>query len=290
MTVYTLPRAVWDNSGRPRLGTPLAPDELDGMIVHHTVIVHEPAPELGDEIAYMRRLRTSRPDLGEDVPYNFVVFRSDNPLDCVVAEGRGLRSGAHTAGTAPNGVKYNACRLGVAFAGDSRIPGVITPGVVAGFNMLGRTYLPHATQPTIGHGQIPGAATDCPSQGLRDVLAQLQPPFTGGTMSQLLTDPNVQEILDAVRRRPERGSDRYLYDMVERGVAVADANAGGIGIVSAQISELVPKLDTIARRIAELEIGSGGPTPPPEALARGLVAAVGFPDAVRLLLAALAEQ
>ena len=60
----------------------------------------------------MRRLQTIRPDLGNDVPYNFVVFLMAKKSGMVVCEGRGEdRSGAHTKG-------HNTAGIGVAFAGN----------------------------------------------------------------------------------------------------------------------------------------------------------------------------
>ena len=83
---------------------------------HHTVIIDNDAtPNLWETKAEvfqkMRQLQVIRPDLGNDVPYSWVIFlMADGTI--IVCEGRGLRhTGAHTIG-------HNSDSQGVAFEGD----------------------------------------------------------------------------------------------------------------------------------------------------------------------------
>ena len=97
-----LSRADWGaDPAHPRLGYAVAPAARTEAIVHHTVIVDSDATknvwETLDEVkAKMRQLQVIRPELGLDVPYNFVGFlMADGSL--VVCEGRGRDlTGAHT--------------------------------------------------------------------------------------------------------------------------------------------------------------------------------------------------
>lgn len=123
--VLYLNRDDWGaHPGYPRLGGPeagfalIARDKRAYNIVHHTVGIDNDATvnifETLDEVkAMMRRLQLIRPDLGNDVPYNFVKFNmADHTI--VICEGRGYdRSGAHTAGV--DGVSpypYNYFNIG----------------------------------------------------------------------------------------------------------------------------------------------------------------------------------
>lgn len=88
------------------------------VIIHHTVTIDgDPTPnrwESTDEaFALMRRLQTIRPELGLDVPYNFVVFlMNTEPASMLICEGRGEdRTGAHTKG-------HNTTGIGISFAGN----------------------------------------------------------------------------------------------------------------------------------------------------------------------------
>ena len=88
------------------------------MFIHHTVRIDSDATrsvwETEKEIfAEMRKIQTCRPDLGLDVPYNFVAFMTSlTPGGLYICEGRGEdRSGAHTVG-------HNTAAIAVSFAGD----------------------------------------------------------------------------------------------------------------------------------------------------------------------------
>lgn len=102
----------------PRLGRIVPRNSRTKVIIHHTVIVDSDTTknfwETEDEVIQkMKQLQTIRPDLGKDVPYNFVVFLKNAPTPSIyVCEGRGEdRSGAHTGG-------HNTAGIGIAFQGD----------------------------------------------------------------------------------------------------------------------------------------------------------------------------
>lgn len=147
-----------------------------GLVGHHTVMVmgdydHDGMTDgdLDDIKSYMRQLQTARPDLGNEVPYSFVVFPGADPADSVVAEGRGRgRTGAHT-------IDYNSTRYGVAYAGNASVDS-ITPGVIDGYRWVGATMLvdPIGAKPTFGHRDV--YPTECPGNRLYPRLPQ--PPFT----------------------------------------------------------------------------------------------------------------
>lgn len=97
MAVQFLNRFDWGADPRSVvLGAAIPHQQFVGLVIHHTVIDYVVG---GDAAAYMRRLQRSRPDLGLEVPYSFVIFETEDPNSCIVAEGRGWgRSGAHTVG------------------------------------------------------------------------------------------------------------------------------------------------------------------------------------------------
>lgn len=110
-------REAWrPNLGLPRLGGSVDRNARTHVIVHHTVTPDtDDTPNVWeneeDVFAQMRRLQVARPDLGFDVPYNFVVFLfNGNAL--IVCEGRGEdRTGAHTKG-------HNTAGIAMSFAGN----------------------------------------------------------------------------------------------------------------------------------------------------------------------------
>lgn len=105
------------DANHPRLGQQVARNARTHVIIHHTVLPdNDASPNLwetdAEVFAMMRRLQTTRPDLGLDVPYNFVVFLVRNATKIIVCEGRGEdRTGAHTKG-------HNTTGIGVSFAGN----------------------------------------------------------------------------------------------------------------------------------------------------------------------------
>ncbi len=110
-------RSAWKaNTSLPRLGYFVRREDRTHVFIHHTVTPDsDDTPNIWEtkEEAYkrMRVLQTIRPDLGMDVPYNFVAFvmQGDGLLIC---EGRGEdRRGAHTSG-------HNTRAIAVSFAGN----------------------------------------------------------------------------------------------------------------------------------------------------------------------------
>lgn len=105
-----LDRKEWDaDPTLPRLGYAVALEKRTHAIMHHTVVVDSDATpnvwENMEEVKQkMQQLQMIRPDLGLDVPYNFVGFLMGNRR-LVVCEGRGEdRTGAHTHGHNTEGV------------------------------------------------------------------------------------------------------------------------------------------------------------------------------------------
>lgn len=112
-------RESWKpNNKHPRLGKKVARSNRTHVIVHHTVGTDkgDTSPNIWENekeiFSTMRNLQTSRPDLGLDVPYNFVAFLTPLNDGLYVCEGRGEdRTGAHTKG-------HNTRGIAVSFAGN----------------------------------------------------------------------------------------------------------------------------------------------------------------------------
>ena len=180
------------------VGYGVPPTQMQGWVLHHTYWVMPDFDRDGflhgdhDDIReYMRRLQRARPDLGNEVPYSWVVFRGARDDQCVIAEGRGRgRTGAHTAG-------LNSSRYAWAIAGDSDQLGV-TPGMIRGMRWLAARETPWAREATIGHKDAPAYwsdgrnlnATACPGRVGYTKLPDLQPPFV---------DPEEDDDMPAVR-------------------------------------------------------------------------------------------
>lgn len=111
----------------PRRGHRVKRDRRTHVIIHHTVLSDssDTSPNIWETEAEtfktMRRLQVIRPDLGNDVPYNFVAFPMAGQTKLVICEGRGEdRTGAHTKG-------HNTQGIAVAFCGnfhDLPVPGL----------------------------------------------------------------------------------------------------------------------------------------------------------------------
>ena len=119
----------------PRMGHRVPRAKRTHVIIHHTVVTDrsDTSPAVWETLREiyrnMRRLQTIRPDLGNDVPYNFVVYLMARKSGIVICEGRGEdRSGAHTKG-------HNTEGIGVAFAGN------FEDETVAGLEVSKRVYL-----------------------------------------------------------------------------------------------------------------------------------------------------
>jgi len=197
MSLTILSRDDWgaDPSLPPR-GHPLGPLNRTEIFIHHTVIVDNDTSknefETLDEVrADMQQLQTIRPDLGLDVPYNFVAFCMSSG-DLVLAEGRGLhRTGAHTT-------DHNRSALGIAFQGnfeDFSLPAQFDAHLQEfsnwlkdlrtnqGFTNLG-TSRP-VDREVWAHRDV--KATACPGQKLFDLLAGIQ--FTAASSWTAPGDP-----------------------------------------------------------------------------------------------------
>lgn len=170
-TVNYVPRADWDLIGR-RNGVYTGPHNYHALVPHHTVTAYVEA-DLSIVIQKMRLLQNLRPDLGQDIPYNFVAFADPDPNTCWIAEGRGIGwTGAHTSG-------YNSSTHAVAFWGNS-IVDPVNPGILEGMRWVGRLMLTSGCPvdtPTFDHGSYPNQGTQCAGSGIRKHLPELQPPF-----------------------------------------------------------------------------------------------------------------
>jgi hypothetical protein len=202
MAVTFLSRAQWGAGGLGS-GRRLPHAQFVGLVAHHTASVMPDYDrdgrrygDLQDIQRYMRWLQHARPDLGNDVPYSFVVFEGARPEDCVVAEGRGFGvSGAHTSG-------FNSTRYGVSLAGNSSTRPV-TEGILSGFRWVGRRLAdPAGAEPTIGHRDT--KATECPGSSLYAALPQIQPPFEEEDMP--LTSDDLERIEAKVRQVLNEGT------------------------------------------------------------------------------------
>ncbi len=87
----------------PRRGHAVSSTIWQHTTLHHTVRVDNDATpnawtSQSEVFRKMRQLQTIRPDLGLDVPYNFVIFLMEDGT-IIICEGRGLYyTGAHTIG------------------------------------------------------------------------------------------------------------------------------------------------------------------------------------------------
>lgn len=181
-----LSRSQWGAAKHlPRRGFRIGPLRRTEVFVHHTVTVdNDWSPnewETVNEVrARMQRLQRARPDLGLDVPYNFVAFcMHDGEL--LICEGRGInRTGAHTQ-------HHNRSALGIAFQGDfenGTVPRHLEAQLSAmavwlrqlrnsqGLTNLGQSR-PDWAQ-VWGHRDAQAAHTACPGQILYDRLDRIR--------------------------------------------------------------------------------------------------------------------
>lgn len=186
-------RADWDaDPAYPRLGGPDDPRNPGNWtfvpawmrterIMHHTVIIDSDAtPNLWESVeevfVKMRQLQTIRPDLGLDVPYNFVIFLMANGT-IIVCEGRGHRRwGAHTIG-------HND-QIAAAIEGNTELFINMDPYIdpIAwfwgwleydmGLDKLG-TVTPDADRAVFGHRDF--SQTVCPGESMWLALPRIEP-------------------------------------------------------------------------------------------------------------------
>ena len=182
--IIVLSRSDWGaRTDLPRLGAIVNRGSRTEVFIHHTVIIDDDDTtnefeDLDEVKRRMRELQTTRPDLGRDVPYNFVAFCMESG-ELVLGEGRGLdRSGAHTVG-------HNHSALAVSFQGNFEelpLPANLDAQLTGlgdwlrkrreqdGFVNLG-TDRPLGRE-VFGHRDI--KATDCPGQQIFDRLARIR--------------------------------------------------------------------------------------------------------------------
>ncbi|KKK92023.1 hypothetical protein LCGC14_2707070 [marine sediment metagenome] len=179
--VYLTRREWGADTSIPRLGLSVPRSERTEAIIHHTVIVDSDATKnlwtnLAEVKAKMSQLQVIRPDLGMDVPYNFVMFLMEDGT-IVVCEGRGLdRRGSHT--------KYhNRTGIATALQGNFMLP---TRGGLS-------TFIPTMSRwwgwlrydmelvnlgskhpvGRIAFGHVDFSATACPGDNLYAIIPQL---------------------------------------------------------------------------------------------------------------------
>ena len=173
-------RKEWSaDTSIPRLGHSVNRLDRTEAIIHHTVIIDNDATPnlwetLAEVFAKMRQLQTIRPDLGLDVPYNFVAFHmADGSL--VICEGRGLDlTGAHTHG-------HNTRGIATAGQGNFQIGQTVAPYIDhwsrwwgyqrfdMGMENLGSVRPARG----IAFGHVDLAATSCPGLNLYAIIPQL---------------------------------------------------------------------------------------------------------------------
>lgn len=201
--VLLFDRSDWGaRADLPRLGYTVPTSQRTEAIVHHTVIVDSDATknvwETLDEVkAKMQQLQTIRPDLGLDVPYNFVGFlMADGTL--IVCEGRGLhRTGAHT-------YDHNTSGIALSMQGNFQLATDLTPylPLISLFWGWAKAACPNLGSkrpkraPVYGHRDLAPKAepTACPGQVLYAALPQLT--FAVAEEDEMTDD----EILAAMRR------------------------------------------------------------------------------------------
>jgi len=212
-----LSRADWGADPRyPRLGYAVPAAQRTEAIVHHTVVVDNDATknvwETLDEVkAKMRQLQVIRPELGLDVPYNFVGFlMSDGTL--VVCEGRGpYLTGAHT-------YAHNTSGIGLSLQGNFQLATAGLLGYAAHISRFwgwlryeqGLTNLGSkrpARSPFYGHRELAPAddPTACPGNYLYDLLPVLTFAKEEEDMIIVLAKPNNPDrwvLVDGVWKQP----------------------------------------------------------------------------------------
>lgn len=187
-----LDRSAWGSDPLlPRLGNPEVPRSArTRVITHHVAAIDNDATpnlwESEEEIKVrMRGLQRARPDLGLDVPYNFVAFpMADGSL--IVCEGRGEDlSGAHTRWWNVDGIAMSwygdftsvdydlspYLRLASYFWGwlryDPNFEGY--GGPYEAMSNLG-SVKPAPARLSYGHRDAPDAGTSCPGDALYAAL------------------------------------------------------------------------------------------------------------------------
>lgn len=288
MTIAYLDRAAWGASPLGvSSGHAVDPAQFVGLVLHHTVFAFTDRDrdsmrggDLDDVASYMRVLQHARPDLGDEVPYSWVVFAGVDDDSCVIAEGRGRgRTGAHTAG-------LNSSRYGIAVAGNTDTDQPMTAGMIAGIRWLAATVLvdPDGAVGTIGHQQAPPYyqngtnlnATGCPGGDGMAHLDQLQPPFAAPTTED---DHVTPAEIETIAQR----TVAYLANPETNPGTIIDAGArAALARLDVSVNDPTAGIRTM---VAALRTGDGSNVDV-DALAAGLAAELG-PDLGAALVAAL---
>ncbi len=267
-----LTRANWGaRTDIPRLGYTVKRLDRTEAIIHHTVIIDQDAtPNRWETVAEvktkMRQLQTIRPDLGLDVPYNFVAFlMMDGSL--IVCEGRGLdRTGAHTRG-------HNKKGIATALQGNFGWPVDLSPYISHLSRWLGWLKFDQAmtnlgsSHPVsrIAYGHRDLSATACPGENLYAIIPQLTfqkalEPEEDEMLHVIQDSGTTLHITDYLHKRPISDWD-HLEEMwklkkVERAIyKISDAlmasipkagrrKAASLGATAADVA------DELARRLA----------------------------------------
>ena len=305
MSTYYVSRAAWAASPLLVEAGHAAPSaDFVGLVLHHTVSNWAPSSAEDDVAGHMRTLQRSRPDLGAEIPYSWVVLEHPDPRHAWVAEGRGHgRTGAHTIG-------YNATRYGVALAGDYTAR-PITLGMIAAIRDLAALHLvdPAAAEAAIAHRDV--YATACPGDAATAQLAALQPPytFTDNGDAMPLTEPDLVAVASAVLDHPitlrQYAGDRQRFTeepATIQGAAIfghaeaqlahlaADAALAAVGAMVTGLNSIGQQLAAAVVTLNSLAIGQARQSATVEALAAAVKAsgAPAVPSADDLTVALVA--
>ncbi len=213
MKLLTRAQVPYDTSLRRR-GTIVDRSRRKGLVYHHTVTADADTTknewENLDEVLRMSvRMQTIRPDLGLDVPYNFLAFPMSDG-DVTLVEGRGEdRSGAHTKG-------HNIEFIAVAWVGD--FENHVAPAALAanmqdvadtimsmGFPNLG-TSRPSGVRQVWGHRDV--GSTSCPGGKILALLPGVRLVGGGGTVT---VPPRTPPTEAALRLPPPPDAIRALF-------------------------------------------------------------------------------
>ncbi len=268
-----LTRSEWGaNTGIPRLGYTVARSNRTKAIIHHTVIVDNDATrnlwtDLDEVKAKMRQLQTIRPDLGMDVPYNFVMFLMEDG-SVIVCEGRGLdRTGAHTKG-------HNTDGMATALQGNFMLPINLSPFVPAmsrwwGWLRYDMKMVNLGSKHPVGRiafGHIDLSPTACPGDNLYTIIPQLT--FREDDMA--LTPEEEQAVRHLIAEHKPGGNHHdALTDLFGRVDGLAEL-AAALDAEHKSGGNHFEALDDLFKRVAQHQEGHGSGGRTLEEIAAGL--------------------
>ncbi len=216
-------RREWGaDTGIPRLGYSVNRLDRTEAIIHHTVIIDNDATPnrwetLAEVFAKMRQLQKIRPDLGLDVPYNFVAFHmADGSL--IICEGRGFdRTGAHTHA-------HNTRGVATAGEGNFQIGLTVSPYTAHWSRWLGYQKYDMGMENLgsshpirgIAYGHKDLSATACPGDKLYAIIPQLE-----FMKEDDMTIAELAAALRSIQRKKGRGdpltaNEKALFDNLVR--------------------------------------------------------------------------